>query len=311
LRDGKGTLYEGGTRVPLMVVWPKHIAPGATNDTVVGAVDLYPTVLDLLGLAPKPSQKIDGVSIANALYGKDAGGTLADRPYFNYFPHGAGQRPPGVWVRQGDWKLIRWWTTTREHPENRELYNLRDDLGEQKNLATAMPEKVAALDALIDGFLKDTGATHPIPNPAYDPKKDPAVAEASRPFGGWKAQGCSAEEKDGALIVTGEKAASFLGIAGLKLAGPVDIVLRTKGAAGRAKVQWRTSDQEEFPKEGQIAEFDYPGGDEFRETVVTLPTKDFAVHLRIYLPKGSQPIAFDQIEAKPRAGKSAKWTFEK
>lgn len=311
LRDGKGTLYEGGTRVPLMIVWPKHISAGTTNDTVVGAVDLYPTLLDLLGIAPKPTQKMDGVSIAPTLHGKNTeGGPLADRPYFNYFPHGAGQRPPGVWVRQGDWKLIRWWTTTNDHPHTRELYNLDDDLGEMTNLATAMPEKVAALDALIDAFLKDTGATYPIPNPTYVPPNVGAAAPTSRPLGGWKAQGCAAEQKDGALVVTGEKAAPFLGIAGLKLGGPVEVVLKTKGAAGHGKIQWRTADQDEFPKEGQIAEFDYPGGDAWHDTAVTLPTIGTAVHLRIYLPKSSQPLAIDTITATPKTGTPAMWTFD-
>ncbi len=67
LRDGKGTLYEGGTRVPLMWSWPGHIKPGTTSDAVVGHIDLYPTLLDLLGLPRPAQQKIDGVSYARVL----------------------------------------------------------------------------------------------------------------------------------------------------------------------------------------------------------------------------------------------------
>lgn len=304
LREGKGTLYEGGTRVPLMVMWPGRVQPGTTTDAVVGAVDLYPTVLDLLGIAPNPKQKIDGMSIAKVL----AGGDLGDRPYFNFFPHGAGVRPPGVWVRHGDWKLIRWWSTTRDHPQLHELYNLSDDLGEKINLATAMPEKVAELDALIDGFLKDTNALVPVPNPAYQPAKNPTAA--ARPLGGWKAQGCTAEEKDGALIVTSDKPAPFLGIAGLALRGPVEVVVRARGAAGPGKIQWRTSEQDEFPKEGQTVDFAYPGGEAWSDAVVKLPVEGSAVHLRVYLPRGAQPVAIDAIEAKPQAGKPARWDFD-
>ncbi|MGH9846924.1 MAG: hypothetical protein ACREEM_50145 [Blastocatellia bacterium] len=73
-------------------------------------------------------------------------------------------------MRSGDFKLIRWF-----HPAApRELYDLSADLGETKNLAAAQPAKVKELDALIDGFLKDSGATYPKPNPAYNPSPRPA-----------------------------------------------------------------------------------------------------------------------------------------
>lgn len=309
LRDGKGTLYEGGTRVPLMVMWPGHVQPGTTTDAVVGAVDLYPTVLDLLGIAQNPKQKLDGVSLAKVL----AGGDLGERPYFNYFPHGAGLRPAGAWVRRGDWKLIRWWSTSRDYPQLHELYNLRDDLGEQNNLATAMPEKVAELDALIDGFLKDTDALAPVPNPDFKPPKNAAASPgAARPLGGWKAQGCTAAEKDGTLVITSDKPAPFLGISGLGLRGPVEVVIRARGAAGPGKIQWRTTEQDEFPKEGQITEFAYPGGAAWSDVQVTLPVDGAALHLRIYLPRGiaARPIEIDAIEATPKTGRPARWSFD-
>ena len=75
---------------------------------------------------------------------------------------------------------IRWYETGPDFPAKHELYNLHDDLGEKKNLAAQMPDKVRQLDAQIDAFLKDTGATHPIPNPAYrvGAPADDAAAEA-------------------------------------------------------------------------------------------------------------------------------------
>jgi arylsulfatase A-like enzyme len=166
LRAGKGTLYEGGVRVPLVVVWPGQIKPGTTSSEVVGAIDVYPTVLELVGLPRPHQQTIDGVSYAPLLKLKQSG-KLGRAAYFNYFPHGGPAKPPGVTVRAGDWKLIRWFETGPDYPNRHELYNLEDDIGEQKNLASQMPDKVRELDALIDGFLKDTGALAPKPNPAH------------------------------------------------------------------------------------------------------------------------------------------------
>ena len=168
LRDGKGTLYEGGTRVPLMWSWPGHIKPGAVSDAVVGHIDLYPTLLDLTGLPRPAQQKIDGVSYAKVLKSE---GKLDRLAFFNYFPHADPDRAGGVSVRSGDWKLIRWFAPQPGDERRYELYNLRNDLSETKNLAAAEPERVKTLDAMIDGFLADTGATYPRPNPAYKTSK--------------------------------------------------------------------------------------------------------------------------------------------
>jgi arylsulfatase A-like enzyme len=164
LRDGKGTLYEGGVRVPLMWSWPGVIKPGTVTSEIVGAIDLYPTLLDALGVARKPGQTIDGTSYVAVL---KSGAKLNRAAYFNYFPHGGPAKPPGVTVRAGDWKLIRWFETGPGFPQKHELYNLRDDLGESRNLAAAQAAKVRELDAMIDGFLQETGAPFPKPNPAY------------------------------------------------------------------------------------------------------------------------------------------------
>ncbi|MCX7827520.1 MAG: sulfatase-like hydrolase/transferase, partial [Verrucomicrobiae bacterium] len=146
LRDGKGTLYEGGCRVPLMWSWPGRIKGGATNGAVVGHVDLYPTLLDLIGLPHPPQQKMDGVSYARVLRGD---GALERKAFFNYFPHGRSPgRCGGVWVRSGDWKLIRWFGVPPGQEGRFELYNLRDDLGETKNLAAAQPARVGGGDQL-------------------------------------------------------------------------------------------------------------------------------------------------------------------
>ena len=147
---------------------------------MVGAVDFYPTVLELLGVARPAKQKIDGVSYASVL---KSSARLARPAYFNYFPHGNANKLPGVTVRAGEWKLIRWFETSARYPEKHELYNLRQDIGETKNLAGATPAKVKELDALIDRFLKETGATFPQPNPAYRPgavAEEPAAAKKKK-----------------------------------------------------------------------------------------------------------------------------------
>lgn len=104
-------------------------------------------------------------------------GKLNRDAYCIYFPHGGPTKPPGVTVRSGDWKLIRWFETFPEFPNRHELYNLRDDLGEAKNLAASMPEMVRQLDERIDTFLKEAGATYPKANPAYQPKRPAGKAE--------------------------------------------------------------------------------------------------------------------------------------
>ena len=198
LRDGKGTLYEGGTRVPLMWSWAGRIQSGSLSDAVVGHIDLYPTLLDLLGLPRPAQQKMDGVSYANVL---TAGGRMERAGFFNYFPHA--KNSGGVWVRAGDWKLIRWF----DPQAPRELYDLRRDLGESTNLAAAEPARVRELDALIDGFLRDTGALAPVPNPQFrattavaTPKRAsgaPAPAAASV-LGGWVPKSATATVREGA-----------------------------------------------------------------------------------------------------------------
>jgi arylsulfatase A-like enzyme len=164
LRAGKGTLYEGGTRVPLMWSWPGRIQEGSTSDAVVGHIDLYPTLLEMIGVAFPAQQKIDGVSYASVL---KQTGALTREAFFNYFPHGQSVgRAGGVWARAGDWKLIRWFGVPSGDPSRLELYNLRRDIGESNNLAAMETSRVADLDRLIERFLADTGATYPRPNPA-------------------------------------------------------------------------------------------------------------------------------------------------
>jgi hypothetical protein len=166
LRGGKATMHEGGTREPCIVVWPGVTKPGSTSDALVQSIDFYPTLLEMVGLKPKAGLKLDGMSFAPAL----RGGKASRDTVFCHFPHtGVDRLGPAVYVRQGDWKLIRRFCDKEDRTDRYELYNLRDDLGETANLAAVMPGKVKELASLIDGFLRETKAVVPKPNPAYSP----------------------------------------------------------------------------------------------------------------------------------------------
>jgi arylsulfatase A-like enzyme len=168
LREGKARIYEGGQRVPLMVRWPGRIEPDSTSDAVVAAIDLYPTFLDALDLPTPKGHVIDGESILPVLEGKDS---IKRKAYFTWFPHLVG----AVSVRQGEYKLIRRFEPNVKYPDLVELYDLSEDVGEARNLAGKMPKKVKELQALIDGFVKETGALYPKANPNYDLNWKPAA----------------------------------------------------------------------------------------------------------------------------------------
>jgi arylsulfatase A-like enzyme len=167
LRGGKATIYEGGTREPCVVVWPGKVKPGSQNDALLSSVDWYPTILDMTGVTPKQAVKFDGVSQTPALLGT---GTPRDTA-FCFFPHytPATGAVPSVWVRRGDWKLIRFFCDSPDQTDRFELYHLKEDLAESKNLAAEHPDKVKEFNALIRQHLKDINAVIPVKNPGYDP----------------------------------------------------------------------------------------------------------------------------------------------
>jgi arylsulfatase A-like enzyme len=183
LRGGKATIYEGGTRVPCVVVWPSKVEPGSRSNAFLSSIDWYPTLLDMTGVTPKETVKFDGVSQKPALLGS---GTPRDT-VFCCFPHYAPATGgvPSVWVRRGDWKLIRFFCDGPEQTDRFELYHLKSDIGETKNLATEHPDVVKEFDALINQHLKDINAVIPVKNPVYDstakapePGKKPQKAKA-------------------------------------------------------------------------------------------------------------------------------------
>ena len=173
LRGEKGTLYEGGIRVPLVVRWPGVVEPGRACDAVVTTSDLAPTLLDVAGAEPLTDVTPDGVSLVRVLKGEcDA----ARASVFWHYPHYHHAAPAGA-VRSGKWKLIRYYG---DGPA--ELYDLREDVGETRDLAGSDPQKLAELSELLDAYLAETDAKLPAPNPAFDP--DRAGEWWTRPYPG-------------------------------------------------------------------------------------------------------------------------------
>jgi arylsulfatase A-like enzyme len=292
LREGKGKLYEGGTRVPLMWAWAGRIPAGGTSDVVAGHVDLFPTILDLVGLPAPAGHVLDGVTLAPVLTG--ARDTVDREAFVTYFP--GGSNLGGVTVRRGDWKLIRWFDPQMP----RELYHLGDDIGESHDLAASRPDMVGELDSLADRHFAETGALVPRPNPAFRP----AAVAVARPLGGWVPKGCTASAGErGGLVVAGESRGPFLGRSGLKLTGPVTLAIES-GGAGPARVQWRTLEQEVFPAEGQVQEFTLAPG----TTTVTIEAASVA-HLRLYLPAQTEPVTLEAIDLRPARGQPVSTRF--
>ncbi len=160
LRGGKGWPYEGGIREPWIMRVPGVTNAGSTCDTPVISTDFYPTLLELAGLPLDPKQHKDGVSLAPLLKGH-----ALDRgvPLFWHYPHygNQGGAPFGA-IREGDWKLIEWYEDGQL-----ELFNLREDIGEKRNLAATQPDRAKALHAKLAAWRKSVNALMPRPNPDW------------------------------------------------------------------------------------------------------------------------------------------------
>jgi len=160
LRAGKGWLYEGGIREPMIVRWPAQVRAGSVCEEPVISTDFYPTMLEIAGLPAAPQQHLDGRSMVALLRQQSP---QKDRAFYWHYPHYGNQGgSPGGAVRLGDYKLIEFYEDHRV-----ELYNLRDDLGEKKDLSGAMPEKAAELRRMLHEWRDKVGAAMPTPNPNH------------------------------------------------------------------------------------------------------------------------------------------------
>ena len=163
LRGGKGRQWEGGIREPFYIKAPGITKSGSKSQTPVSGIDWYPTLLELCGVEIPKKQKVDGVSLVPLLKGK----TITDRPLYWHYPHYGNQGgEPSSIIMEGDWKLIYY------HEDDRyELYNLRNDIGEQKNLMVKESKHASKMRKKLDNWLRETKAKFPMPDPKFNTVK--------------------------------------------------------------------------------------------------------------------------------------------
>ncbi|MEI8290174.1 MAG: sulfatase [Verrucomicrobiota bacterium] len=163
LRAGKGSAYEGGVRVPLIIKWPGVTKPGSVSAAPVIGADFYPTMLAMAGAANAARHVVDGENLEPVL--RRTGALNREAIYWHYpHYHPGGAKCYGA-IREGDFRLIEFYEDNHV-----ELYQLKDDIGEQQNLAGKLPDKAAALRQKLHEWRQRVGAQMPTPNPDYDPQ---------------------------------------------------------------------------------------------------------------------------------------------
>jgi arylsulfatase A-like enzyme len=160
LSEGKGWMYEGGVRDPLIVKWPGLIKGNSICEVPMIFTDFYPTFLELAGIDLLPKQHPDGVSILPLLKGEKM---MHDRSIYWHYPHYGNQGgTPGSSIRKGNYKLLEFFEDNHV-----ELYNLRDDLEEKNEISIKFPEITEELRSLLQNWRKSLGAKIPQNNPKY------------------------------------------------------------------------------------------------------------------------------------------------
>ena len=340
LRGGKGGIHEGGVRVPAVVVWPGVTELGSRSDVRIHSTDLYPTILRMLDIERPKNHVIDGVDFAKALQGErmDRGPMFTHVPGHGGTPHWL---PPSMSVHHEDWKLIRTFHYGENGKHAYRLYNLREDIGENKNLAAAHPEKVKELDKLIEDYIVEANVVIPQPNPRFDLAEfDPSkigvqpgglkmpasfrssqrtnTSQPSKPVRtksmlGWTARNATATVEDGAMRVSPAGRQPFIANARLRANGPVEIRIRIRTQKpGTGRLQWRIEGQDSFLETGQRQSFNVDGGD-WQEVSILLDVKSRIVHLRLFMPDLKRPTEIDWIEIGTKDGNAQgrqRWDFK-
>lgn len=160
LRSGKGSCYEGGIRVPLIVHWPGVTTRGAVCREPVIVMDLLPTLLSAAGIELTDDVTLDGLNLTRLL--KDPSAKLDREALHFHYPHYYSTTTPVSAIRSRDWKLLEYYEDNRV-----ELFNLKQDLGETTNLANQYPERTTQLRAQLQGWRDKVGAQEPTPNPKF------------------------------------------------------------------------------------------------------------------------------------------------
>lgn len=185
LREGKGSVYEGGIRVPCLVAWPGVIQPGSACDTPIHVVDWLPTLCAAAGRRDDRKSR-DGVDLTPLFRGE----TIPDRPLYWYMPlyDLRWASTPAAIIREGDWKLIEyfgdWYDDNQRYHigQRSELYNLRQDMGESNNLAAIEPKRTASMERKLHAWMRSIPVPIPGPNPHYAPTRALLETKEKQPW---------------------------------------------------------------------------------------------------------------------------------
>jgi hypothetical protein len=317
LRGGKASMFEGGVRVPAIVAWPGVTEPGTRSDAMIQSTDFYPLIHNLLDIPLPEDYAIDGEDFTPALRGEP---WARSRPMVTYFPHTVNVHdwlPPSMSVHSGDWKLIRLFFQGEDGTHRHLFYNLAQDIGETTNLAAAHPERVAAMDRMMEEYIREAGVVVPIRNPAFDlaqyrpdeigvqskrPPVPPAEvggkappANATERLLGWTAINTLFESISGGARVPNDKARAGIMKAGMDVAAPAVLEIElTCSSAGRGSVQWRLGGQKEFDPRAKT-NFRVARGRSTVEVPLGAPDGETVQHLRITLPDNNTSVVLHRI----------------
>lgn len=229
LRSGKGNMYEGGVRVPAIISWPGVTTPNSTTNAFLMSQDWYATFGEWAGATFDADQALDGVSFVEYLQGT---ASAPREEVYIHFPHyiAATDNLPGTSVRQGDWKLYRFYGEGPDLTNVYELYNLAGDPSESNNLYGSEPAIAANLTALLDQHVQNAEYIVPFPNPNF-----------AEPVGGWEVTNNMRLLLDGGTL-----RATMLGhdphmtpVENLDIAGPTQLQIRLRiQGVGNMQVFW-------------------------------------------------------------------------
>ena len=331
LRGGKASMYEGGVRGPCSIIWPGVVAANSRSNQPIQSCDFYPTILDMLNLQPQADQSFDGISITPTLRGQ----TQQRDEIYTYFPHSPSipdWLPPAISVVKGDWKLIRLFQNGNDGEHRWKLYNLQQDIGEQNDLAAEQPERVEALDQLIERYLIETNAVQPTANPNFDASKyrleDEGKAEPhgknrkqrkrqskpSPPVATWTANpDCSLVLKDNQLIVTSSGTDPYImsPLENRIAPGKHTLVLTmAANSSGHGSVFWEAAKTKPPYAVNRRVEFEINHDGEFHTYEVEFQPRKPLVSLRLDPSTGPGTISISAMEIQTAEGTTLKkWEF--
>lgn len=159
LASGKGSAYEGGIRVPMLVKWPGVTKPASVCETPLIIEDFFPSILEMAGIKNfQTIQTVDGKSFLSLL--KNQKSDAFDRSLFWHYPNKWGGEGPGIGttssIRKGNWKMVYWYKD-----QKKEIFNLRNDISETHDVSAEYPEKVKELSKELGTYLRDVKAQRP------------------------------------------------------------------------------------------------------------------------------------------------------